>query len=211
MRSGGLRRLGRLLAVGVGLPLSLAAACYAKWGLADGKFATITPGAVYQSAALAPARLVQACRARGIRTVIDLRDSRPDAVAACAGAAAAAGLVHLHVPTRSHPFRDDAEAFLAALESAERPVLVHCQHGEGRSVMLCAVHRIANEGWSNERAFDGTARLPDSLRFLNDWFPGLRRFKRAHPKGRFVLSYDPRRAPGRASKEVDSPLSALPR
>jgi len=56
--------------------------------------------------------------------------------------------------------------------------------------MMCAVHRMQNEGWSNKDAFDGTARLPDSLRFLNKWFPSLRRF-RDDTKGRFVLHYQP--------------------
>ena len=73
------------------------------------------------------------------------------------------------------------------MASAERPVLVHCHHGEGRSVWMCAIHRIQNEGWSNEAAFDGTSRLPDCLRFVTAWFPGLRRFDAAQPKGRMVL------------------------
>lgn len=186
-----LRRLAALLAAGLVVPLALAAGCYVKWGLYDGKFATITPGAIYQSAAYDPAALVATCAQHGIRTVIDLRDSRDELVSACAAAAAAAGLHHVHLPTRSHPFRAEADAFLAALRRAERPVLVHCQHGEGRSVMMCAIHRIHNEGWTNEGAFQGTCRLPDSLQFLTTWLPWLRRFKEHHPKGKFVLDYQP--------------------
>ena len=77
------------------------------------------------------------------------------------------------------------------MDQVEKPVLVHCQHGEGRSVMLCAVYRMQHEGWSNQQAFDATARLPESLRFLNHWFPGLRRFRENDSKGQFVLHYHP--------------------
>ena len=189
MRKSWLRTTLQLAGVGLGVPALLAAGCYVKWCLFDGKLATITPGTIYQSAAFDPDALVETCEAYGIRTVIDLRNSRPALVAESAAAAQAAGIRHLNVPTRSHPFWDEAEAFLAALATAERPVLVNCQHGEGRSVLMCALHRIVNEGWTNEGAFDGTARLPDGLRFLNAWFPGLRRFQAAHPNGRFVLEY----------------------
>ncbi|MEC8252778.1 MAG: sulfur transferase domain-containing protein, partial [Planctomycetota bacterium] len=150
----------------------------------------------------------------GIRTVIDLRDSRGELTDACAATATAAGLNHLHLPTRSWPFSEEVEAFLAALDRAERPVLVHCQHGEGRSVLMCALHRVANEGWSNRRAFEGTCRLPDGIKFLNDWFPSLRRFHPAHPKGKFVLSYRPKhtnRSGAAAGGNRPAPPDAAPR
>ena len=144
-------------------------------------------------------------------TTIAVISSVPLAPFACA-TATAAGLHHLHVPTRSWPFPEEVEAFLASLDSAERPVLVHCQHGEGRSVMMCAMHRVANEGWSNRRAFEGTCRLPDSIKFLNDWFPSLRRFNPAHPKGKFVLSYRPKHTKQAAAADDDpAPLGATPR
>jgi len=193
MRAAWLRTTLRAAALTAGAAVLLALGSYAKWCLVDARFATITPGAVYQSAAMSPTQLVATCEAHAIRTVIDLRDSRDAAVAANAAAAAAADVCHVHLPTRSHPFPAEAAAFLEALARAEPPVLVHCQHGEGRSVMMCAIHRIANEGWSNAAAFDGTCRLPDELRFLCAWLPGLRRFKESHPKGRFVMGYAPRR------------------
>jgi uncharacterized protein (TIGR01244 family) len=189
MRRTWLRRLLKVALVAVLAPVLLAAACYVKWCVCDSRLATITPGTVYQSAAFAPDELVDVCRDHGIRTVIDLRDDHPGEVAANAAAVADAGLCHIHLPTETHPTSESVAAFLAAMDRAPRPVLVHCQHGEGRSVMMCAIHRIQNEGWTNEGAFDGTARLPDGLKFLNCWFPGLRRFRESHPKGRFVLGY----------------------
>lgn len=174
------------------LPLVAAAICYGKWITIDNRMVTVTPGAIYQSAAFAPDDLAAACEEYGIKTVIDLRNELPDAVLAAAGAATEAGIAHVHLPTSSHPMLGEAHAFLDALAKAEQPVLVHCQHGEGRSVMMCAVHRIQNEGWSNAQALNGTARLPDGLRFLNGMFPDLRRFRAEHTKGQFVLDYAPR-------------------
>lgn len=191
MRAAILKTAVKSLTAGAALCVLGAGAYYVKWCVADAKFATITPGAVYQSAASAPKDLVAACAAHGIRTVIDLRDEDLAAITANASAARTAGIDHVHLPTRSWPFPEEVEAFLETLSGCERPVLVHCEHGEGRSVLMCAMHRIANEGWSNEAAFDGTCRLPDGLRFLNGWFPGLRRFNPEHPKGRFVRSYRP--------------------
>lgn len=187
------RRLLKLGLAIVLLPVLAAGLCYGKWIALDNRLVTVTPGAIYQSAAFEPDDLVATCRDHGIKTVIDLRNEVPEAVELAAAAAEKAGITHVSLPTISHPILEQAHAFLDALAAAEPPVLVHCQHGEGRSVMMCAVHRIENEGWSNERAFDGTARLPDALRFLNTPFPALRRFRTEHTKGQFVLNYRPRK------------------
>src|SRR5690606_5177436 len=139
------KRLLLLAGTVVALPILWAVLCYAKWTAIDHRFVVVTPGELYQSAAFAPEDLVAVCNSHGIKTVIDLRNEAPQVVQLAAAAATAAGITHLHVPTISHPIVEQAHAFLLALEHAERPVLVHCQHGEGRSVMMCAVHRIQNE------------------------------------------------------------------
>jgi uncharacterized protein (TIGR01244 family) len=183
------KRWVRVAITALALPLLVALACYAKWTVLDHRLVAITPGRVYQSGAFAPDELVSVCRDLGIKTVIDLRNELPEAVALAAAASEAAGITHINLPTLSHPHLEEAEAFLEVMDKAEQPVLIHCQHGEGRSVMLCAIYRIQAEGWSNQQAFDGTARLPESLRFLNAWFPGLRRFRQTDAKGQFVLNY----------------------
>ncbi|MCK5943888.1 MAG: dual specificity protein phosphatase family protein [Planctomycetes bacterium] len=204
MRRAWFKRWMKLAGAAALVPVLLAAACYVKWCLCDAKLSTITPGTVYQSAAFEPDELLETCRERGIRTVIDLRDSQVDSVHRNATALAEAGLTHVHLPTETHPTSASVAAFLEVMEQAERPVLVHCQHGEGRSVMMCAIHRIENEGWTNRGAFDGTCRLPDGLRFLTNWFPALRRFRETHPKGRFVLGYVPQRALAPADRHDDN-------
>lgn len=178
-----------------------------KWTAFDGRLVTVTDDQIYQSAAFAPDDLVATCQQYGIKTVIDLRDTKLDLVTAAASAASAAGVAHVHLATGSHPTVAAARAFLTAMETAERPVLVHCEHGEGRSVLLCAIYRMEIEGWNNEQAFNGTARLPDSLRWLNGLFPGLRRLGVDDTKGRFVRDYvaanQNRRGPPRS---IEAPL-----
>jgi protein-tyrosine phosphatase len=187
------KRLVRIVLAVLVLPLLLAGACYLKWSVLDHRLVEITAGEVFQSGAFEPDDLVAVCSEHGIKTVIDLRNEAPEAVAAVADAAQAAGIAHLNLPTLNYPILEEAHAFLVALDQVEKPVLVHCQHGEGRSVMMCAVYRIEQQGWSNAQAFDGTARLPDSLRFLTQWLPSLRRFRAADKKGQFVLNYQVRK------------------
>ncbi|HEB53347.1 MAG TPA: hypothetical protein ENI87_08850 [bacterium] len=186
-----LPRLLKAVAVVLIADLLLVAAIYVKWTTLDHRLVTITPGAMYQSAMMPPDELVATCRELGIKTVIDLRDSKPDDVRAEAKAAADSGVFrHVHLPTATAVDLAAVHRFLEAMQTAERPVLVHCHHGESRSVMMAAIHRIQNEGWSNEGAFQATARLPESLRFLSLLVPPLFRF-RDDDKGKMVLEYRP--------------------
>lgn len=177
------------MALGTGLLVALLGSIYLKWELVDYRLVEIAPDRVYQSAAIPADQIVGVVRYYGIRTVIDLRDVDLELVAAEHAALANAGFVHVHLPTLLDPTVDSAQAFLSAVREAEKPVLVHCKHGQGRSVTMAAVYRIVEEGWENEAAFQGTARLPDSLRFLTAIWPWLQRFRRDSSKGEFVLGY----------------------
>lgn len=188
------RHRWRLVGLAIGAPVLAVALYYAKWDYLDHRFVTITPGQVYQSAAMPAATMVQTMQDHGIRTVIDLRDEDEDLVAAEAASVAKANRRHLRVPMSVEPRQEDVRAFLAAMATAERPVLVHCEHGEGRSVLMCALYRIEVEGWSNEAAFDGTARLPPGLHALHCLIPPLFRFRKDSPKGAMVLDYRPSQA-----------------
>lgn len=187
-------RRWRRLALAVAVTLASIGLYYGKWQVVDHRLVTITTGEVFQSAAMPVDTLVATMRDHGMRAAIDLRDGEQDLVAAEAKALAAVGLTHLHVPMSVNPGPADVRAFLRAMATAPRPVLVHCQHGEGRSVLMCALYRIDVEGWSNEAAFDATARLPEGLRPLHWLIPPLFRFTRDSHKGRMVLDH-PRRPP----------------
>lgn len=183
------KKLLRLVALLIGVPVLVIALYYGKWELLDHRLVTITPGKVYQSAAIPADTLVETMQRLGIRTSIDLRDTEKDLVAAESAALGKAGLTYVNVPMSVNPRPEDAQRFFAALAKAERPVLVHCQHGEGRSVLMCALYRIEEEGWTNEAAFDATTRLPAGLQFVHTLIPPLFRFGADSSKGSMVLNY----------------------
>ncbi len=88
-------------------------------------------------------------KAIGIRTVIDLRWLNSER-----NAAADSGLEYerIHMTVLS-PEESDAVKFLQIVTDKKRtPVLVHCQYGADRTGMMCAIYRVAVEGWTKERA-----------------------------------------------------------
>ena len=184
------RRLPRILVWIVFVPILAMGLVYAKWEFVDHRLVTITADKLYQSAAMPPETLVEVMKARGIQTVFDLRDTEPERVAAERAAVEQAGLAFVHVPmSATEPTLADMDRFLAAMKAAKQPSLVHCQHGQGRSVLAVSVWRIEEEGWSNEDAFLATSRLPEELRFLDGVIGWIRRFDRDTAKGRVLLEY----------------------
>ncbi|MCB9879438.1 MAG: dual specificity protein phosphatase family protein [Planctomycetes bacterium] len=186
-----LRRLAKTVALLIGLLVVALGGYYAKWEFIDHRMATITEGSVYQSAAIPADEIVAVLQEKGIRTVIDVRDSEPDLVAAEHEVVEAAGLEHVHIPMPQDPDMGHVKQFLDTIEHCPLPVLVHCTHGQARSVLMCAIYRIEDEGWSIADAFQGTTRLPDLLKPIAEVFPSLRRFKADSGKGRFLLDYKP--------------------
>ncbi len=178
---------------------------YGSWVVIDHRLVPISPGQIYQSAEMAPAELVEVSREHGLRAVLDLRDTRPEAIEAERVALEKAGIKHLHVPSLQEPTPETIEIVLGLMADPQnQPLLVHCEHGEGRSVLMAALHRVENEGWTNEAAWRGSARLPGSLQFLGDVFPGLGSFGRQSPKGQILFDYQ--RSAGKAPPTKESPL-----
>lgn len=125
-----------------------ALACSQYWVM-TGRSATVETGRLYRSAALPPDRLIEFCRERRIRTVIDLRETSNDTTAE-AEALARAGIRHVAVPTDQVPSPDAVRRFLAVMDDDRNsPVLVHCVHGVGRTGVFSAVYRMEYQGWSS--------------------------------------------------------------
>jgi protein tyrosine phosphatase (PTP) superfamily phosphohydrolase (DUF442 family) len=85
----------------------------------------------------------------GIKTVVNLRSSHSDA--------AVMGDTTIHyepIPMNSwHPEEEEVVRFLRIVTNPNRvPVLAHCQHGADRTGTMCALYRIAVQGWSKEAA-----------------------------------------------------------
>jgi len=152
-------------------------ALYAHWVFFEHRFAAVTPGQMYRSAAMPPERLVEKVQEHGIRAVIDFRTQVDDE--AERSALAASGVKYFRIPSYQRPTARDVDAFLElAAQSENRPLLVHCEHGVGRAVLFSALYRIEFEGWPNERA-----------RSHAYWGSGLGAFTPDSKKGRFLLDY----------------------
>lgn len=109
----------------------------------------------------------------GVKTVVNLRDHHSDGdeigdlPLACERMQMSAG----------DPEYDQAVRFLKIInDPARQPAFVHCQHGADRTGLMCAVYRVAVEGWDKDEAlremtrggfgFHGT--WEDIPRFLRD-------------------------------------------
>jgi protein tyrosine phosphatase (PTP) superfamily phosphohydrolase (DUF442 family) len=87
-------------------------------------------------------------RDHGIKSVLNLRGHHSDE-----DAAAGLGLVLINVPMSAGGFTEaDIVAALKAIESAPKPVVLHCQHGSDRAGVVSAMYRIVFQGWSKEDA-----------------------------------------------------------
>jgi protein tyrosine/serine phosphatase len=54
-----------------------------------------------------------------------------------------------------HPEDEDVVRFLKIVTDANStPVFVHCQHGSDRTGTMCAIYRIAVQGWSKDEAIE---------------------------------------------------------
>ena len=180
----------------IGIPVALlliAGGRYLWWTEFEHRLITVVPGELEQSAEFEPDDLVALARERGYRSVIDLRDTRDEVVAAECDALREAGIEHFHLPMTQEPPREQIDAFLQfAGQPEHQPALVHCEHGEGRSVLMAALYRIQFEGMTNEAAWRAASRLPPELKFVEKAWPGLISFRPESPKGKILLEFEPR-------------------
>ena len=85
----------------------------------------------------------------GILTVVSLRSFHSDR-----SDVEEAGLGYEHIYMKAwHPEREDIIRFLRIVTDRKRtPALVHCEHGADRTGTMCAVYRLAVQGWTKEEA-----------------------------------------------------------
>ena len=90
-----------------------------------------------------------------IRTVVCLRQARPDADwwktenTFCHGN----GIDLVHLPVGEDPTQAQLDLFLDLVtDPARQPVLVHCMAGSVRTGLMVAAYRIRVQGWSCENA-----------------------------------------------------------
>jgi len=159
----------------------IATAGYLGYWAAMGRFAVVDPGHLYRSAEMTPSRLAETCTRLGIHTVVDFREGSPK-VDAEAEALREIGVEHVHLPTGQVPSLEVVDAFLQIMSDKKRhPVLIHCEHGVGRTGLHVAIYRIEFQGWSKSRA-----RLEAML------LAGFDSFQEGTDKARFLEAYTPR-------------------
>jgi protein tyrosine/serine phosphatase len=87
----------------------------------------------------------------GIRSVVNLRLLHSDR-----SKLKGSPLHYIHIPCGAwDPDEDEIVAFLkAAVDPANHPVFVHCQHGSDRTGMMCAIYRMVVQGWQRQDAIE---------------------------------------------------------
>jgi len=85
----------------------------------------------------------------GVRTVVNLRAFHDDS-----DKMKGTGLGYERMEFKTwHPENEDIVKFLKIVTDTNKtPVFVHCQHGADRTGTMCAVFRIAVQGWGREEA-----------------------------------------------------------
>jgi protein tyrosine phosphatase (PTP) superfamily phosphohydrolase (DUF442 family) len=130
-----------------------------------GNFGTVVPGQVYRSAYPSHAQLREWSRERGLRSILCLMSHREaDSLDADRALAAELGLERVEVPMKVTriPRRPELLRLVEALESAPRPLLLHCNVGADRTGVASVMAAMAIGGQS----FD-VARRQLTLRHLH--------------------------------------------
>ena len=88
-------------------------------------------------------------KAMGVKTVINLRPFYNDREKI-----AGMDLAYEEIPMNAwHAEDEDVVRFLKLVADRSRaPFFVHCEHGADRTGLLCAVYRIAIQGWTKDEA-----------------------------------------------------------
>jgi protein tyrosine phosphatase (PTP) superfamily phosphohydrolase (DUF442 family) len=87
----------------------------------------------------------------GIETVANLRSFHSDREEI-----GDTGLAYEHIYMKAwHAEEEDAVRFLQIVANPRHvPFIVHCQHGADRTGSMCALYRVAVQGWSKEEAIE---------------------------------------------------------
>lgn len=131
----------------------------------------------------------------GVKTVIDLKGGGVDEPRMVQSA----GMKFYRIPmsSRSRPPPDTVARFLTlANDPANQPVFVHCEKGRHRTGAMTAVYRIAQDGWTADRAYQemreygfGPAVFHSALRnFVYDYYDRSKTSRRpgSDPYGFFL-------------------------
>ena len=94
---------------------------------------------------------MQQLKELGIKTIVNLRSFHSDREEI-----GDTGLSYEHIYMKPwHAEDEEVERFLKIVTDEKRtPVFVHCQRGADRTGTMCAIYRIAVQGWSKDEAIE---------------------------------------------------------
>jgi protein tyrosine phosphatase (PTP) superfamily phosphohydrolase (DUF442 family) len=119
-------------------------------------FDYVVRGQVYRSAQPSPGQLEGWIQKYGLKTIINLRGENFSDYAAEVAAAKQYGatLIDISLPTTQMPKSPQLMRLADALETAERPILLHCREGADRTSLASVMARMAIGGKTYERGKD---------------------------------------------------------
>jgi protein-tyrosine phosphatase len=84
-----------------------------------------------------------------IKTIINLRDENhhDDNY----GIKYGINVINIDVPDHKTPSKEQCEQFMNIIKNNKEPLLIHCEHGHGRTSTFCVLARLA-EGWNVNEA-----------------------------------------------------------
>lgn len=151
-------------------------------------FGTITEGRVYKSGAINVEDIERYTSKHHIKTVIDLRNEESDYPKILEEKAISEidGVTYINIHSRQVPGQNSLNTFFDIMDNEDNyPVLIHCYHGLGRTMLYTALYRIEYEQFSNEEARSKTRFIVES--FFHD-----SSFAKGRSKGDFLIDYKPR-------------------
>ncbi len=158
----------------------------------------VLPGELYRSSEINPTRLAELSKKNGISLVVDVRHPNLDdkdeplgttqtEIQESRQALIAAGIEHLSIPSTQIPSPAMVNAFLDIVEQREdQAILVHCDHGIGRTGVYVALYLMEDEGYSNEEAREVVSR------YYSARIHGRKHFRPNYNKGKWIMDYVPR-------------------
>jgi len=111
----------------------------------------------------------------GVKTVVNLRSMHSDRDEIKGTALA---YKHINMTPLNTEDKDVVRFLRIVTDSSRTPVFVHCQHGADRTGTMCAIYRIAVQGWGKDEAIEEMTKggfgfhsiwqnLPDYVRKLD--------------------------------------------
>ena len=157
-------RITRLV-VRLAAAIVIATLFFVAWNQANHNFGAVQPERIYRSGQMPASALAQTLRERRIKTVLNLRGSNPteswyrDEISTTREACA----THVDIAMSSCLWmsRVQLQALVKTLDSAERPLLIHCAWGSERTGLVSAFAELLRPGGTLE-----DARAQFSIRYL---------------------------------------------